>query len=166
METLVNDFSFGLFIMQCVILVILIFLMRKFAWKPILDSLNSREEEIEGAIEAAKSAKEEMAKLTANNEKLMAEARVERDTMLKDAKKVAETMVTEAKETASLEGEKMIAAAKEAIEIEKKAAMTEVKNQVAAVSLEVAEKLLRKELTSKDAQRDLVETLIGETPLN
>ena len=166
MDQLLNDFSPGLFFMQSFILLLLIVLMRKFAWKPILDSLQSREEEIENAIEAAKKAKEEMALLTATNENLLKEARSERDAMLKIAKETADKMIADSKTHAIVEGEKMIAAARQAIETDKKVALTEIKNQVANISLEVAEKLLRKELSSNAAQKELVETLIGESNLN
>lgn len=166
MEQLLNDFSPGLFFMQAIILLILIVLMGKFAWKPILNSLDEREEGIKSAIDAAEEAKNEMAKLNAENGKILAEARVERDKMLKEAKQAADTMIAEAKDKASSEGDRLVANAKEAIENEKKAALTEVKNQVALLSIEVAEKILRKELSSKDAQKDLVDGLIKEVTLN
>ena len=166
MEQLLNDFSIGLFVMQAVILLILIVLMGKFAWKPILNSLDERESGIKDALDAAEKAKQEMADLTAQNQNAAAEARAERDKMLKEAKVAADKMVAEAQEKASAEGDKMVAAAKEAIENEKKAALTEVKNQVAVLSVEVAEKILRKELSSKDAQKDLVDGLIKEVTLN
>ncbi len=156
----------GLLFWQTMTFLIVLFIVGKFAWKPIMKALHERESNIADALNAASEAKEEMAKLNASNEQLMAEARIERDNMLKDAKKATDAMIAEAKETASKEGDKMLTAAKEAIEIEKKAAMAEVKNQVASVSLEVAEKLLRKELSSKDAQKDLVESLLGETSVN
>ena len=166
MDQLLNDFSPGLFFMQSFILLGLILLMRKFAWKPILDSLQDREDDISSAIEAANAAKEEMAKLTASNENLMKDARAERDVMLKDAKVAADQMVAEAKAVAVSEGERMIEAARQAIETDKNAALTDIKNQIAMVSLDVTEKLLRRELGNKDAQKDLIESLIGETNLN
>jgi len=166
MGELLNDFSPGLFVMQAVILLILIVLMRKFAWKPILDSLQDREDNIKNAIESAEEAKKEMAKLNADNDKIIAEARAERDKVLKEAKTAADKMIAEAKEKASSEGERLVVAAKEAIENEKKAALTEVKNQVATLSIEVAERILRKELSTKDSQKELVDGLIKEVTLN
>lgn len=166
MDQLLNDFSPGLFFMQAIILLILIVLMGKFAWKPILNSLDEREEGIKDAISAAEEAKKEMAKLNAENGKILAEARVERDKVLKEAREAADKMIAEAKEKASVEGDRLVANAKETIENEKKAALTEVKNQVAILSIEVAEKILRKELSSKDAQKDLVDGLIKEVTLN
>lgn len=166
MDQLLNDFSPGLFAMQGLILLILIVLMRKFAWKPILDALQDREDNIKNAIESAEEAKKEMARLTADNEKILLEARTERDEILKDAKKASEKMISESKEKATAEGEKLITAAREAIDNEKKAALTEVKNQVAILSIEIAERILRKELSSKDSQKDLVDGLIKEVTLN
>ena len=166
MDQLLNDFSPGLFFMQAIILLILIVLMKKFAWKPILDSLQSREDDIKNAIESAAQAKEEMAKLTSDNKKVLMEARAERDNLLKEAKISSDKLISDAKEKASLESEKIVASAKEAIENEKKAALTEVKNQVASLSIEVAEKILRKELSSKDSQKELVDSLIKEVTLN
>lgn len=166
MDQLLNDFSPGLFFMQAIILLILIVLMGKFAWKPILKSLDEREIGIKNAIEAAEEAKKEMAKLNAENEKILAEARIERDKVLKQAKEAADRMIAEAREKASSEGDRLVANAKEAIENEKKAALTEVKNQVAILSIEIAEKILRKELSSKESQKDLVDGLIKEVTLN
>ena len=107
-----------------------------------------------------------MAKLNADNDRILAEARAERDKVLKEAKIAADQMIAEAKEKASSEGERLVAVAKEAIENEKKAALTEVKNQVAKLSIEVAERILRKELSEKDAQKELVDGLIKEVTLN
>lgn len=166
MDQLLNDFSPGLFFMQAIILLILIVLMGKFAWKPILNSLDEREEGIKNAIDAAEEARKEMAKLNAENENILVEARLERDKVLKSAKEAADRMIAEAREKASSEGDRLVANAKEAIENEKKAALTEVKNQVAILSIEVAEKILRKELSTKDAQKDLVDGLIKEVTLN
>lgn len=166
MEKLIQEFSVGLFLWQSVLFLALLFLLRKFAWKPILNAVNERESSIEEALKAAENAKEEMAKLNADNEKILAEARLERDKVLKEAKIAADNMIAEARDKASAEGDRLVAAAKEAIENEKKAALTEVKNQVATLSIEVAEKILRKELSTKDAQKDLVDGLISEVTLN
>src|SRR5690554_7438947 len=108
METLLNDFSPGLFVMQTVLLIVLILLMVKFAWKPILNSLNEREEGIQGALDAAEKAKLEMANLQADNERLLQEARTEREAMLKEAREIKAKMISDAKEEASQEADKMI----------------------------------------------------------
>lgn len=166
MEKLLQEFSVGLFFWQSILFLALLFLLRKFAWKPILNAVNERESSIEEALKSAEKAKLEMAQLTAENEKIIAEARIERDKMLKEAKTASDKMITEAKEKASSEGDRLIIAAKEAIENEKKAAITEVKNQVAILSVEVAERILRKELSSKEAQKELINGLVEEVTLN
>jgi F-type H+-transporting ATPase subunit b len=166
MEQLINDFSPGLFFMQLFIFGILLFLLSKFAWRPILGSLKAREESIKEALQAAEEAKQEMANLKAGNEKLLQEARLERDKILKDAADASVKMKEEAREAAAKQTEKMIADAKTAIDIEKKAALADVTNHVAQLSLEVAEKLLRKNLSSDKEQQALVEGFIKETKLN
>jgi len=120
MEKLINDFSFGLFIWQVVIFVGLIFLLKKFAWKPILDAVNEREQGIKNALESAESARNEMQNLQADNQRILQEARAERDAMLKDAREMKEKMVADAKNEAQEQGQKMIDQAKAAIESEKK----------------------------------------------
>lgn len=158
--------AIGLTFWTGLVFLILMFLLAKFAWKPILNAVNERESSIEDALKAAENAKAEMAQLNADNEKILIQARSERDKVLKEAKVAADKMISEAQEKASSEGDKLIASAKEAINNEKKAALTEVKNQVAILSIEVAEKILRKELSSKDSQKELVDGLIGEVTLN
>ena len=166
METLLNDFSVGLFIMQAVILVILIVLMRKFAWKPILDALQSREDGIQNALEAAENAKVEMQNLQADNDKLLKEARAEREAMLKEARELKTKMIEDAKTEAQEQANTIIEQAQAAIESEKKSAMAELKGQVAGLSLEIAEKVVRQELSNKDKQVELVESMLGDAKLN
>lgn len=166
MDKLINDFSYGLFFWQAIILVILILLLAKFAWKPILAALAAREEGISNALLAAENAKKEMQNLKADNEKLLAEARAERDTMIKEAREIKEKMIADAKSEAQAQGEKMIEAAKASIESEKNAAMAELKNQVSSLSLEIAETLLKGELSNKEAQTKLVEKMLGDAKLN
>ena len=166
MDQLLNDFSPGLFFMQAIILLILILLMRKFAWKPVLSAISEREENISEAIELAEKTKADMAKMQSDNEALLQTAREERDEILKAARVAKESMIAEAKGEASAEAEKIIVSAKEQINNERKAALTDVKNQVAMISLEVAEKILRTELASNDKQKDLVGGLIDEVKLN
>ena len=166
MEKLINDFSYGLFFWQAIILVILILLLAKFAWKPILAALAAREEGISNALLAAENAKKEMQNLKSDNEKLLAEARAERDAMIKEAREIKEKMIADAKSEAQAQGEKMIEAAKASIESEKNAAMAELKNQVSSLSLEIAETLLKGELSNKEAQTKLVEKMLGDAKLN
>jgi len=166
MDKLIEQFSLGLFVWMLVIFIGLIFLMRKFAWKPILDAVNEREEGIRNALLSAENAKKEMLNLQSSNEKLVAEARAERDAMMKEAREIKEKMINDAKSEAQLQGEKMIAQAKAAIESEKNAALAELKNQVSTLSLEIAEKVLRDELSNKESQTKLVEKMLGDAKLN
>ena len=166
MDKLINDFSYGLFFWQAIILVILIVLLAKFAWKPILTALAAREEGISNALLAAENAKKDMQNLKADNEKLLAEARAERDAMIKEAREIKEKMIADAKSEAQAQGEKMIESAKASIESEKNAAMAELKNQVSTLSLEIAETLLKGELSNKEAQTKLVEKMLGDAKLN
>ena len=166
MEKLINDFSFGLFIWQVVIFVGLILLLKKFAWKPILDAVNEREEGIKNALESAENAKKEMQDLQADNQRILQEARLERDSMLKEAREMKEKIVADAKNEAQAQGQKMIEQAKAAIESEKNAAMNELKLQVSTLSLSIAEKVLKDELSNKEAQTKLVEKMLGDVKLN
>ena len=166
MEKLFEDFSLGLFFWQAVLFIALVFLLRKFAWKPILDSVNSREEGIREALDSAEKAKLEMQNLQADNEKLLKEARLERETMLKEAREMKAKMIEDAKTDAKEEANKLVAAAQASIETEKKAAIAELKTQVASLSIEIAEKVVREELSNKDKQMKLVESMLGEATLN
>ncbi len=166
MDKLINDFSFGLFIWQIVIFVGLILLLKKFAWKPILDAVNDREEGIKNALLSAENARKEMQNLQADNQRILQEARVERDNMLKDAREMKEKMVADAKNEAQAQGLKMIEQAKTAIQAEKNAAMADLKAQVSTLSLTIAEKLLKDELSNKEAQTKLVEKMLGDVKLN
>ncbi len=166
MDKLINDFSFGLFFWQLLIFIGLIFLLKKFAWKPILDAVNDREEGIRTALLSAENAKKEMQNLQADNQRILQEARLERDTMLKEAREMKEKMVADSKNEAQAAGLKMIEQAKAAIESEKNAAMAELKAQVSNLSLEIAEKLLKDELSNKEAQVKLVEKMLGDAKLN
>ena len=166
MDKLINDFSFGLFIWQIVIFVGLILLLKKFAWKPIFDAVNEREEGIKNALESAENAKKEMQDLQADNQRILQEARLERDSMLKEAREMKEKIVADAKNEAQAQGQKMIEQAKAAIESEKNAAMNELKLQVSTLSLSIAEKVLKDELSNKEAQTKLVEKMLGDVKLN
>ncbi|MFC4816372.1 MULTISPECIES: F0F1 ATP synthase subunit B [unclassified Flavobacterium] len=166
MEELLGQFSLGLFLMQVLLFVGLLLLLKKFAWKPILDAVNEREEGIKDALLSAENAKKEMRELQANNERILQEARLERDTLLKEAREIKEKMIADAKEEAQVQGQKMIEQAKASIEGEKNAAMAELKSHVSSLSLEIAEKLLKDELSNKEAQVKLVEKLLGDVKLN
>jgi F-type H+-transporting ATPase subunit b len=144
----------------------LLFLLIKFAWKPMLAALEERESSIENALKAAESARNEMANLKADNEKLLVEARLERDTILKKAQEVSVKMIEESKNEAAKVAAQQIENAKAVIETEKKAALAEVKTQVALLTLEVTEKLLRKNLSEDKAQKALVDEFVKEIKLN
>jgi F-type H+-transporting ATPase subunit b len=148
------------------IFVVFFLLMRKFAWKPILGAVKGREDSINNALLAAENAKKDMQNLKADNEKLLAEARAERDLMMKEAREIKEKMIADAKSEAQVQGAAMIESAKASIESEKNAAMAELKNQVATLSLEIAETLLKEELSNKEAQTKLVEKMLGDAKLN
>ncbi len=166
MEKLINDFSFGLFFWQMLIFLLLVFLLRKFAWKPILNAVNEREEGIKNALLSAENAKRDMQNLKSDNEKLLAEARVERDVILKEAREIKDKIISEAKDDAQIQAGKMIEQAKAAINSEKNAAMAELKNQVSTLSIEIAEKVLKEELSNKESQTKMVEKMLGDVKLN
>ena len=166
MEKLLNDFSVGLFFWQTLLFLVLLFLLRKFAWKPILNAVNEREDSIQEALDSAKEAKREMAELKSSNEDLLNEARAERDAMMKEARGIKDDIVAEAKTTANEEAEKIITNARESIQHEKMAAITELKNQVAVLSIEIAEKILKAELSSADKQKALIDNVVKDINLN
>ena len=166
MGKLLDDFSFGLFIWQILIFVGLILLLKKYAWKPILDAVNEREDGIKNALLSAENARQEMQNLQADNQRILQEARLERDNMLKEAREMKDKMVADAKNEAQAVGLQMIEQAKAAIESEKNAAMAELKLQVSTLSLNIAEKILKEELSNKEAQTKLVEKMLGDAKLN
>jgi len=158
--------AFGLIFWMCISFGLILFILKKFAWSPILKMLNDRETSIQEALDSEERAKEEMKSLQAGNEKILAEARHDRDQMLKDARDIREKMIAEAKTDAAKANEKMIKEARESIKNEKMAAITELKNQVGMLSLEIAEKVLKAELASDEKQKALVNTLLKEVNLN
>ena len=155
----------GLVVWTTISFAILLFLLAKFAWKPILGALNDRERFIEDSLSKAEAAKEEMARLTNENESLLKQARVERDQILSDARKVKDQMIIDAKELAHKEGARMIELARVEINNQKSIAMADVKNQVATLSLQIAEKVLRKQFEDHQKQDDLVSQLLKEVKL-
>lgn len=156
----------GLIFWQALIFLLLVLLLGKFAWRPILDSLRIREESIEEALRSADEAREEMAKLQSDNEKLLAEAREERDILLKEANKVAAQLKDEAREDAKKITAKMMEDARAGIVSEKEAAMKEVRDQVAELSVEIAEKLIRKSLGDANSQKALVNEFLSDKNVN
>ncbi|MCA8832254.1 F0F1 ATP synthase subunit B [Hymenobacter pini] len=156
----------GLIFWQIFIFGIVLLLLRAFAWKPILASLKERESSIEGALRMADQAKLEMQELKAGNEKLLAEARMERDRILKEATDVSNQLIEQAKNKATEEGSRMILQAREAIQNEKNAALAEVKNTAAKLSIDIAERILRRELADQPAQQQLVDSYLQEVKLN
>ena len=166
MDKLINDFSVGLFFWQSLLFIALILLLKKFAWGPILTAVEEREDGIKDALEAAEKAKAEMQALNTDNERILAEARIERDALLKEAREIKDGIVSDAKELANTEADKILTNAKDQINNEKMKAMTELKNTVATLSIDIAEKVLRSELTDKKKQEDLVANTLKETELN
>ena len=166
MEKLINDFSVGLFFWQSLLFIALILLLKKFAWGPILSAVEDWEEGIKEALELADKAKEEMQALNADNERILAEARIERDILLKEAREMKDKIVSEAKDQANTEADKILLSAKEQINNEKLQAITELKNQVADMSIDIAEKILRSELSDVNKQKELVAQVLKSNELN
>ncbi len=158
--------AFGLIFWQTLIFLVVLYILGKFAWKPILGALKTREDSIDEALRSAERAKEEMADLKADNEKLLAEAKLERDKMLKAASKIAEDMKDQAKSDAKVVGEKMIDEARTSIESEKNDAIQQIKDQVAELSIQITEKLLKKNLSDDKSQQELIKGYMKDIKLN
>ena len=156
----------GLIFWTSVVFILLIVLLGKFAWKPILYAIKTREEGIDKALKSAESALNDMRELQANNEKILAKAKEERDVLLKEARDTKEAIIAEAKTKATKESERIVAAARDQINNEKNAAITELKNQVATLSIEIAEKILKSELSSDEKQKALVSNLMKDVNMN
>ena len=146
--------------------IILMIILKKFAWKPILKALDKREKTIEESLRSADRAREEMEKLKADNEKILAEARTERDGMLRETKQTSEKILREAREKAGTEAQRLIELAREQIASEKAAAVTEIRRQVVELSVQVAEKILREKLKDDRQQKELIDRLIQDIRLN
>lgn len=162
MEKLIEEFSFGLFFWQTLLFVGLLLLLAKYAWKPILDAVEERENTIKDSLEAAEKAKADMEAVQADNKRILKEARAERDALLAEAKKTSTQLVNDAKEAAKAEADKIAAAAQEAIQQEKNAAINELKGQVASLSVDIAHKVLQQELADQKKQVQLVEKLVND----
>ena len=156
----------GLIIWQLIIFVLLFLLLSQLAWKPIISSLKERERSIQDALDTAEKARLEMSQLRSDNEKLLKEAREERDRILREARDVSNRMKDEAQADAKKTADRIIEDAKAAINVEKQAALKEVKIQVAMFSLDIAEKLMKKNLSSDKAQKDLVESYVKDLKTN
>lgn len=166
MEKLVEEFSFGLFFWQTLLFVGLLLLMAKYAWKPILTAVEERENTIKDSLEAADKAKTDMEAIQADNKRILKEARAERDALLAEAKKASTQIINEAKDAAKTEANKIAAAAQEAILQEKNAAINDIKNQMASLSIEIAQKIVQGELSDQKKQEQLVEKLVKEIEIN
>lgn len=162
MEKLLEEFSFGLFIWQTLLFVGLLLLLAKYAWKPILTAVEERENTIKDSLEAAEKAKSDMEAVQADNKRILKEARAERDALLAEAKKASTQMINEAKDAAKTEADKIASAAQEAIQQEKNAAINDLKNQVANLSVDIAQKVLQGELADQAKQKQLVEKLVND----
>ena len=158
--------AIGLIFWTTITFILLLVLLGKFAWKPILAAIKTREEGIEKALASAESALKDMRELKSNNERILQEARAERDNLLKDARDTKDTIIAEAKSKSQFEADRIMASAREQITNEKNAAVAELKNQVATLSIEIAEKILRSELSSDEKQKALVNNLMKDVNLN
>jgi|TARA_B100000902_G_scaffold396274_1_gene456858 F-type H+-transporting ATPase subunit b len=156
----------GLIFWTTLSFLILLFILGKFAWKPILNSVNDRETSILKALKEAENAREEMKNLTADNERILKDARIEREAMIKEARDIKVKMISDAKEEAKTTADAIISQAQEAIENEKKSAMADLKSQMASLSIEIAEKVVKQELSNKDKQLKLVEDMLNDSTLN
>jgi F-type H+-transporting ATPase subunit b len=156
----------GLIFWTSITFILLLFLLGKFAWKPILAAIKTREKSIETALKSAESALNDMRELKAANEMILTQARTERDAMLKEARETKDTMVAEARVKAQQESDRIMTAAREQIANEKNAAIAELKKQVAILSIEIAEKILKSELSNDDKQKALVSNLMKDVNLN
>lgn len=166
MDKLIEQFSLGLFFWQLILFVGLVLLLKKFAWGPILKSVGEREEGIKDALDEAENARKEMQNLNADNARILKEARIERDTLLKEAREMKDSIITEAKEEAQVQANKVVAQAQATIQSEKQAAIADLKNQVAELSISIAEKVVKAELADKSKQEKLVEDMLKEVTLS
>jgi len=158
--------SIGNIFWTAVVFLLLVVLLKAFAWKPILAAVKEREDNIQDALNQAKLAKKEMETLKADNERIMREAKIERDAILKEAREIKERIVAEAKDAAKSEGDKLIEAAKQTITAEKNAAMADIKNQIGALSVNIAESILKQKLDNSEAQNELVQNYLNKSNLN
>ncbi|MFW5656008.1 MAG: F0F1 ATP synthase subunit B [Bacteroidota bacterium] len=145
---------------------LLLYILGKYAWKPIVDALKQREYSIESALNAAEKAREDISKMEAKHEKILEQAKEERDTLLKEAREMKSQLITEAKENAGEEAKKIISAARASMENEKVALLNDIRKQVASFSVEIAEKILRDKLSGDEEQKEMVRKMVKEVKLN
>ena len=157
--------DYGTIFWMLIIFGITLYILKKFAWKPILKALKDRETSIANALASATKAREEVKGLKADHEKIIAEARREKEVILKEAKEVKDKMLADAKSQASQEGQKIVEAARQQIQAEKKAAINEMKQQITELSIDVAEKIIKKEFKDKKTQESMVEDLLKDLKL-
>ncbi len=160
------SFDPGLIIWTTIIFTLLLIVLKKFAWKPILKAVDERNNSIEQALKSADKAKKEMEMLNADNERILTEAKKERDSLLKEAREIKEEIINDARNKANGEADKILNSAKEQIANEKMKAITELKNSVAMLSIEIAEKVLKRELKDRTNQEEFVESVLKESDLN
>jgi F-type H+-transporting ATPase subunit b len=156
----------GLIFWTTIVFILLLVILGKFAWKPILNAIKTREESITKALASAESALKDMRELKSANEVILTQARTERDNMLKEARETKDVIVAEAKQKAQSEADRILSSAREQITIEKNAAVAELKKQVATLSIEIAEKILKSELSNDEKQKTLVSNLMKDVTLN
>ncbi len=158
--------SFGLFFWTALAFLTVLFLLKKFAWKPILDALHERESHIADSIASAEKVRNEMATLKSEHEVLLNQAREERTNLLREAKETSDKIINQAKDSAKEEANKILTEARQQIDFQKNAAMVDIKNQIGTLVIEVAEKVLRKEMSNKTEQQDYIKKLAEEIKLN
>lgn len=158
--------SIGNIFWTAVVFLLLVVLLRSFAWKPILSAVKTREDNIQDALNQAKLAKKEMETLKSDNERIMREAKIERDAILKEAREIKDRIVAEAKEAAKSEGDKLIEAARQTINAEKNAAMADIKSTIGNLSVNIAESILKQKLDNTEAQNELVQNYLNKSNLN
>ncbi len=156
----------GLIFWMLLSFLIVFYILKRFAWKPVLKTLNEREEKIDKALKSAEEAKIEMQKMKANNEQILTEARKQSDVIVKEAREMKEKIISDAKNQASIEAEKVMKNAKLAIENEKNQAINEIRNQIAEFSVMIAEKVIRKELSTENKQKEYIDSLLNDFNLN
>ena len=158
--------SIGNIFWTAVVFLLLVLLLKSFAWAPILAAVKTREDNIQDALNQAKLAKKEMETLKADNERIMREAKIERDAILKEAREIKDRIVAEAKDAAKSEGDKLIEAAKQTIAAEKNAAMADIKATIGTLSVNIAESILKQKLDNSEAQNELVQNYLNKSNLN
>lgn len=158
--------SIGLIFWMTISFIVLLIILGKYAWKPILKALENRENSIQKSLDEAKNAREAMAKLTSQNEQILKEARMEREAILKEAREIKDKIINDAKDAATAESNKIIQSAKETINAERISAINQIKSQVADLSVNIAKKVLQKELSSPEEQKKLIDSLVNQAKLN